>query len=279
VFLFLSFPLLPILLSLNECLPHPSSKLLTHLYQFFGKLLGCSTYGTEGFPKYSGHDMASSHAFMDLTPAELGYFISQVGLAATSFGVSTEDVTAVAGSLNKLFGYRCSPPAVVIPEMGATLNSICQAEECPLDAMATCAAYPSSGTVSEPATATPTGSGMPTKSMTASSEYHCKESGPCAMPTKSVTSSAEYHCKESGPCAVPTKSIASSAEYHCKESGPCAKPTTVMTNGVPVVTKNSTQTEMPTGTNTGAAMFTGAAGQVGAGVGAVVGALALGFAF
>jgi hypothetical protein len=234
--------------------------------------------------------MASSHAFMDLTPAEVGYFNTQVGLAASSFGVSTEDVTAVAASLNKLFGYRCSPPTVVIPEMGATLNSICQAEECPLDAMATCAAYPSGGKVPEPTPATSSGmpeyhckeSGpcaMPTKSMTSSAEYHCKESGPCAMPSKSMTAPAENHCKEPGACPKPTTVTTASAEYHCKEPGGCPKPTTVMTDGVPVVTKDVTQTEVPTGTNTGVAMFTGAAGHVGAGVGAVVGALALGLAF
>jgi len=141
---------------------------------------------------------------MDLTPSELGYFITQVGLAATSFGVSTEDVTAVAGALNKLFGYRCSPPTTVIPEQGATLNSICQNEECPLDAMATCAAYPQGGKVKEPQTAMP--SGMPTMSM------------------------------------------------------------------------NGTATMMPTATMPGVPMFTGAAGHVSAGVGAIVGALALGLA-
>jgi hypothetical protein len=102
--------------------------------------------------------MASAHAFMDLNPAEMGYFIQQVALAATSFGVSTEDVTAVGAALTKLFNYRCSPPTEVIPEMGKTLNSICQNEECPLDAMATCAAYPMNGTVMEPATKSGNGS-------------------------------------------------------------------------------------------------------------------------
>ena len=97
--------------------------------------------------------MASAHAFMDLDPSELGYFITQVGLAATSFGVSTEDVTAVADALKKLFGYRCSPPTVVIPEQGKTLNSICQNEKCQLDPMPMCAAYLNNGTVSGPKTA------------------------------------------------------------------------------------------------------------------------------
>ncbi|KAF2438852.1 hypothetical protein P171DRAFT_467031 [Karstenula rhodostoma CBS 690.94] len=135
--------------------------LLTHLYQFFGKLLACSTYGSMGFPAYAGHDMASAHAFMNLDPSELGYFIQQVGLAATSFGVTEEDVTAVATALNKLFGYRCSPPTTVIPEQGATLNSICQNDKCPLDAMATCAAYPNNGTAMEPKPASMSNGTMP----------------------------------------------------------------------------------------------------------------------
>lgn len=103
-----------------------------------------------GFPAYAGHDMASAHAFMDLDPSEFGYFVQQVGLAATSFGVTEDDVSSVAMALQKLFGYRCSPATTVIPEQGATLNSICQNEKCPLDPMATCAAYPNNGTVMEP---------------------------------------------------------------------------------------------------------------------------------
>jgi hypothetical protein len=154
------------------------SMLLTHLYQFFGKLLGCSTYGSMGFPAYGGHDMQSAHAFMDLDPSEMGYFIQQVGLAATSFGVSTKDVTAVAGALNKLFNYRCSPKATVIPEQGMTLNSICQNEMCPLDPNAQCSAYPNNGVVMQPmavngtnmtmpsGTSTPAASGKPSSTST-----------------------------------------------------------------------------------------------------------------
>ncbi|KAF2117460.1 hypothetical protein BDV96DRAFT_611805 [Lophiotrema nucula] len=136
--------------------------LLTHLYQFFGKLLDCSGYGTMGFPKYSGHDMASSHAFMDLDPSEFGYFVTQVGLAATSFGVSTDDVSTVAAALQKLFGYRCSPAVAVIPEMGPTLNSICQNEKCPIDPNATCSAYPNNGVAVEPLMANATNMTVPT---------------------------------------------------------------------------------------------------------------------
>jgi hypothetical protein len=103
-----------------------------------------------GFPAYSGHSMASAHAFMDLDPSEMGYFITQVGLAATSFGVSKEDVTVVAEALTKLFNYRCSPATTVIPEQGPTLNSICQNEQCPIDPMAQCSAYPNNGVVMQP---------------------------------------------------------------------------------------------------------------------------------
>jgi hypothetical protein len=128
-----------------------------------------------GFPAYSGHDMASAHAFMNLDPSEMGYFISQVGLAATSFGVTTEDVTAVATALNKLFNYRCSPATTVIPEQGPTLNSICQNEMCPLDPMAQCSAYPNNGVVMQPMMAngtnmtTPSSSAKPSSTMTGGS--------------------------------------------------------------------------------------------------------------
>jgi hypothetical protein len=38
------------------------SALLTHLYQYFGLLLGCSTVGQTGFPKYGGEtSMYSVH--------------------------------------------------------------------------------------------------------------------------------------------------------------------------------------------------------------------------
>jgi hypothetical protein len=94
--------------------------------------------------------MASAHMFMDLDPSAVGYFVAQVGLAATSFGVTTDDATIVANSLNKLFNYRCSPATTVIPEQGPTLNSICQDNQCPLDPMAQCSAYPNNGTVMQP---------------------------------------------------------------------------------------------------------------------------------
>ena len=65
------------------------SGLLTHLYQFFGILLGCSGVGEMGFPSYQGDpSMYRVHKYMNLDPNEVGYFISQVGGAAASFGKS-----------------------------------------------------------------------------------------------------------------------------------------------------------------------------------------------
>ncbi|KAG6013902.1 hypothetical protein E4U43_007066 [Claviceps pusilla] len=100
--------------------------LLTHLYQFFGSLLGCSMQGMAGFDAYSGHaSQYEVHKFMDLGKPEMDYFITQVGLAAASFGVAKDDITAVADALNKLFNRACSPPATVIKSQGEHLQAIC----------------------------------------------------------------------------------------------------------------------------------------------------------
>lgn len=140
--------------------------LLTHLYQYFGYLLGCSEYGMGAFPKYMGDgSMASVHQYMDLDIYEVSYFIQQVGLAAASFGVSNSDVEYVGKALMSLFGYKCAPPAVVIPEQGAQLQAICIDSSCPLSPNATCASYP---TVMMPANATSSSNMSSTATSTAS---------------------------------------------------------------------------------------------------------------
>ncbi|KAK1976585.1 hypothetical protein LZ30DRAFT_734242 [Colletotrichum cereale] len=116
--------------------------LLTHLYQFFGALLGCSQYGMTGFPGYTGFaSMYEVHKFMDLDVNEVGYFIQQVALAAASFGVAQDDIKTVGTALNQLFGLRCSPAATAIPEQGAQLQAICIADTCPISPNAVCASY------------------------------------------------------------------------------------------------------------------------------------------
>jgi hypothetical protein len=119
------------------------SFLLTHLYQFFGSLLGCSEQGMAGFDAYSADpSMYDVHKFMDLSKAEMDYFITQVGLSAASFGVADADVTAVGESLNKLFNVRCAPATEVIKGQGKQLQSICINEEtCPLAEDAVCSKY------------------------------------------------------------------------------------------------------------------------------------------
>ena len=118
-------------------------RLVTHLYQFFGTLLGCTMQGMgNAFPAYSGDpSMYAVHQYMGLGPNENGYFITQVGLAAASFGVATSDILAVAMALNNTFNNRCSPPAAVIPGTMPMLQSICITDSCPLAPMAVCADY------------------------------------------------------------------------------------------------------------------------------------------
>lgn len=134
--------------------------LLTHLYQFFGSLLGCSDYGMAGFPAYDGFpSMYQVHKFMDLDVNEVGYFIQQVGLAAESFGVTADDATAVGKALNSLFGYRCAPNATAIAAQGSQQQAICIADNCPLAEGAVCDQYaaavePKNATGSSNSTAT-----------------------------------------------------------------------------------------------------------------------------
>jgi hypothetical protein len=55
---------------------------------------------------------------------ELGHSISQVGLAAASFGVASSDITIVASALVSLFTYRCSPPVTIVSGAGALLQEM-----------------------------------------------------------------------------------------------------------------------------------------------------------
>merc|ERR1712137_1131142 len=99
-------------------------------YEYFGSLLQCSMQGNSAYPAYSGDaSQYEVHKFMNLDPNEVGYFITQV----------------------------------------AQLQSICQAEECPIAPNSTCDGVPESvepakaGGDNATATATMSGTaGMPT---------------------------------------------------------------------------------------------------------------------
>ncbi|KAI0404254.1 hypothetical protein F4802DRAFT_615842 [Xylaria palmicola] len=176
--------------------------LLTHLYQFFGTLLGCSQQGMPGFDAYSGHaSMYEVHKFMALDPYEVGYFITQVGLAAASFGVADADVQAVGSALNSLFGHRCSPPTTVIQPEGPLLQAICIEEACPLATEAACDSYDAvvepSSVPSGSMSATPTASGSPHSS--ASTTPAPTDSG-----SATSTYSADTGSNTASPTAIPT---------------------------------------------------------------------------
>jgi hypothetical protein len=66
---------------------------------------------------------------------------------------------AVSMALMSTFGYRCAPPAAVIPSQGPQLQSICIAEDCPISPNATCSSYDAA---TEPAVANGSTSGNAT---------------------------------------------------------------------------------------------------------------------
>ncbi|KAF4633500.1 hypothetical protein G7Y89_g4618 [Cudoniella acicularis] len=118
--------------------------LLTHLYEYFGALFGCSGVGTADYPVYNGlGSQYQVHKFMGLSHAQVGYFIEQVALSAASFGVGQSDLMIVGNALNNLFNYRCAPPTVVIPIQGAQFQSICLDNTCPISRNSTCFSYDS----------------------------------------------------------------------------------------------------------------------------------------
>ncbi|CAK3933114.1 Hypothetical predicted protein [Lecanosticta acicola] len=116
-------------------------RLLTHLYEYFGYLLGCSQFGMTTMPYAGSTNMYQVHKFMALDVNEVGWFIQNVGLSAASFGVSNDDVMAVGTALNNAFGYRCSPAMSIPKTATAEPQSICIADDCPISPNATCSLY------------------------------------------------------------------------------------------------------------------------------------------
>jgi len=157
--------------------------LLTHLYEFFGVLTGCSMQGGADYSAYKGvASMYEVHKFMDLGYAEVSYFVEQVGMSAASFGVTSEDVMTVGEALMGAFGYRCEPAITIVKAQGAQLQSICVDSTCPLSPNSTCSLYNS--TIGEPgnatsgtATGTATGTGSTSTSTSSSPATASKAAG------------------------------------------------------------------------------------------------------
>ena len=157
--------------------------LMTHLYEFFGLLLGCSkqcladpspTNPTNpaypfgdvtahgGFNSYQGDpSMYDVHRFMRLTAADLGYFIQQVALAAESLGVAKQDVDKVGVALATVFTELCSPPEALVPGIRPQVQAICNDPSCSKAQTDNCVFYPDMTDVSaiyDESTATSTAS-------------------------------------------------------------------------------------------------------------------------
>lgn len=127
--------------------------LFSHLYQYFGGLLGCRYYGENAdFPTYQGESsMYEAHKFMGLTTEALEHFIGQVGATLVAYGGSVEDATAIGGVLTDTFAFRCLPAAAVVTT-DAALQSICLDSACEEASPSDCPAYVAAG-------ANPDGSG------------------------------------------------------------------------------------------------------------------------
>ena len=102
---------------------------------------------------YLDNSVLHNYRFMSLDPAEVGYFISQVGLAAASFGVASSDITIVANALVSYFDYRCTPPMTIVPGAGPQLQEICGDPTCPVAPTPACWYYSNSGIEPAPQTA------------------------------------------------------------------------------------------------------------------------------
>ncbi|KAM0517433.1 hypothetical protein ACHAPE_004964 [Trichoderma viride] len=117
--------------------------LVTHLYQYFGALIGCSYQGYPAFPAYAGvASMYQSHKFMDLNYAQNKYFIDQHVVAAESLGFSTADGKIFSDHLYSVFAVRCGGPTSIIKTQGAQLQSTCLTDDCPNADDSECDLYP-----------------------------------------------------------------------------------------------------------------------------------------
>ena len=106
---------------------------------------------------------------MDLDSAQVTYFVNQVGLAAASFGVAKEDITAAADAINSLFNVKCAAPMAVLKDAKAELQSICVADDCMQAKNATCDKYEKQSMPSKASSmASMSGTMMPTGTMSGS---------------------------------------------------------------------------------------------------------------
>lgn len=105
-------------------------RLLTHFYQYFGIILGCSS---SDFPRYEGRaSQFQIHRYMDLKAPEMHYFIHSVYDAALTLGVQGPDLVTHVGDaisigvgLDNIFNKQCAPPVKVAPYQESALQDMC----------------------------------------------------------------------------------------------------------------------------------------------------------
>ncbi len=145
-----------------------------------------------GFDAYDGNpSMYKVHKFMNLGKAEMDYFITQVAMAAASFGVAKDDITAVGKALGDTFNMRCSAPAEVVKGKGPQPQAICIKDSCPEAKDAKCDAYaqavaPGNCTATS-GSMTATGTGSMTGSATGSATGSMSGSGSATATPTSTT--------------------------------------------------------------------------------------------
>ncbi|KDN53480.1 hypothetical protein K437DRAFT_265837 [Tilletiaria anomala UBC 951] len=106
--------------------------LMTHLYTYFGALLGCSAIGGGTFPQYSGSpSMGSVHKFMNIGPAEFLFFKEQTAYSLVSFGMDVNSTVEFLGLLEN-FDLRCRVPFSFPNGAPAESQVICSASDCGL---------------------------------------------------------------------------------------------------------------------------------------------------
>ncbi|OAK96662.1 hypothetical protein IQ06DRAFT_45525 [Phaeosphaeriaceae sp. SRC1lsM3a] len=116
--------------------------LFTNFFVAFSRAFGC-TLPPNPLPNTNGPVMlAYAHKFMNLEYHQLGYFINQLSLAASHFGVSAQDADTFRTTLNSRYNVRCAPAVSFNPSSPAQLLSLCQNPTCPLAVpVSDCAAY------------------------------------------------------------------------------------------------------------------------------------------
>ncbi|KAJ4399623.1 hypothetical protein N0V91_009275 [Didymella pomorum] len=114
---------------------------VTHLTQYFGYLLSCSSFGTS-YQRYNGStNMYHIHKYMSYNNAQESYTNQQFFLSALSLGFSQRHAHQIWGMLFGLFSQRCEKPNSIPRWAEPTPQSICIDYDCPLAMDAACELY------------------------------------------------------------------------------------------------------------------------------------------